>query len=80
MNELLNKIADRMRRCDPEYCESHSVEQTTDDEWDELLAELEAALDALNKVISDGKFVLSWSPGKTRLALSPQSDGDERGA
>lgn len=45
MNELLAKIADRMRRCDPEYCESHSVEQTTDDEWDELLAEVEDACD-----------------------------------
>lgn len=45
MNELLAKVADRMRRCDPEYCESHSVEQTTDDEWDELLSEVEDACD-----------------------------------
>lgn len=45
MNELLAKIADVMRRCDPEYCASHSVDQTTDDEWDDCLAEVEEACD-----------------------------------
>ena len=43
MNELLHKIADAMRRCDPDWCESHNVEQITDDEWDELLEAVEDA-------------------------------------
>ena len=41
--ELLKRVADVMRRCDPEYCESHSVEQTTDEEWDALLEQVEDA-------------------------------------
>jgi hypothetical protein len=41
--ELLKRVADIMRRCDPEYCESHSVEQTTDEEWDDLLEAVEDA-------------------------------------
>lgn len=44
-NELLHKVADVMRRCDDEYCASHSVRHTTDDEWDDLLAEIEDACD-----------------------------------
>jgi hypothetical protein len=43
--DLLKRVADVMRRCDPEYCESHSVDQTTDDQWDDLLAEVEDACD-----------------------------------
>ena len=45
MSALLARVADIMRRCDPEYCESHSVEQTTDEEWDELLMEVEENYD-----------------------------------
>ena len=45
MIELLSKVADVMRRCDPEYAASHSVPETTDDEWDDTLAEVEEALD-----------------------------------
>lgn len=43
---LLKRVADIMRRCDPEYCESHSIEQTTDEEWDECLEAVEDAEDA----------------------------------
>ena len=46
MNELLHKIADAMRRCDPAWCESHKVEQITDEEWDELLEAVEDACEA----------------------------------
>lgn len=42
---LLSRVADVMRRCDPEYCRSHGVGATTDDEWDEILAEVEDAYD-----------------------------------
>lgn len=56
------------RQVDPDYWQDDMAEDG------ELPAELEAALDALNRVISDGKFVLSWSPGKTRMALDSQSD------
>lgn len=60
----------------PILCEPNIAREVDPDYWcdemsedGELPAELETALNALNKVISDGKFVLSWSPGKTRLAL-----------
>ena len=46
VSALLKRVADIMRRCDPEYCESHSVEQTTDEEWDDLLEAVEDAEDA----------------------------------
>ena len=42
--DLLLRIADIMRRCDAEYCASHSVEQTSDEEWDALLEDVEDAL------------------------------------
>jgi hypothetical protein len=42
---LLARVADVMRRCDDDYCLSHRVKHTTDDEWDELLAEVEDAYD-----------------------------------
>ena len=46
MIELLSKVADVMRRCDALYCESHSVVDTTDSEWDAVLAEVEDAVDS----------------------------------
>jgi hypothetical protein len=42
---LIRRVADVMRRCDPEYCRSHGVSATTDDEWDDLLAEIEDTYD-----------------------------------
>jgi hypothetical protein len=61
----------------PILCEPNIARQVEPDYWvdemaedGELPSELEAALDALNEVISKGKFVLSWSPGKTRLDLT----------
>lgn len=65
--------------CRPILCVPSIAREVEPDYWQddmaedgELPAELEAALDVLNKVISDGKFVLSWSPGKTRLSIEAQ--------
>ena len=65
-NELLHKVADLMRRCDGEYCASHSVSHTTDDEWDDLLAEVEEACDPCSE--DEGK------PDPPRRVQRPQSD------
>lgn len=61
----------------PILCEPNMAREVESDYWQdevsedgELPDELEAALDALNKVIREGKFVLSWSSGKTRLDLT----------
>lgn len=66
--------------CRPILCEPNIAHEVEPDYWTDSMAEdgelpgeLEAALDALNKVISDGQFVLSWSPGKTRLSIEAQS-------
>ena len=45
--EMLTALVDLMRRCDPEYCASHSVQPCTDDEWDDTLAEAEEVLEEL---------------------------------
>jgi hypothetical protein len=64
--------------CEPNYAHHVDPDYWADNmtEDGDLPPELEAALDALNKVIRDGNFVLSWSPGKTRLLLdsAPQRD------
>lgn len=44
--ELLKRVADVMRRCDPEFCEAHSAEPTTDEEWDEVLEQVEDSTEA----------------------------------
>ena len=54
MNELLRKVADVMRRCDEEYCRSHSVPPTYDDEWDDLLAEVEEACEVSEEGATGG--------------------------
>ena len=43
--DLIRRVADVMRRCDPAYCASHGVRPTTNAEWDDLLAEVEDAYD-----------------------------------
>ena len=43
MSDLLARVADVMRRCDPEYWASHEVPQTTEAEWDDCLMDLEDA-------------------------------------
>jgi hypothetical protein len=45
--ETLSRIVDCMRGCDPEYVAAHSGKQTTDDEWDDTLAEAEELLESL---------------------------------
>ena len=67
----------------PLLCDANIAHEVDPDYWQDKMAEdgelpgeLEAALDALNKVIREGKFVLSWSASKTRLDLGSQADGD----
>jgi hypothetical protein len=65
----------------PLLCAPNIASQVDPDYWQDDMAEdgdlpgeLEDALRALNKIIQEGKFVLSWSASKTRLALdSPSS-------
>lgn len=45
--ETLSRIVDCMRGCDPEYVAAHSSVATSDDEWDETLAEAEELLESL---------------------------------
>ena len=47
--EMLAALVDLMRRCDPEYCASHSVVQCSDDEWDDTLAEAEEVLEDIEQ-------------------------------
>ena len=44
---LLRQLADVMRRSDPDYCEAHGVEYTTDADWDAALEALEDAIEGL---------------------------------
>lgn len=43
--ELLERVADVMRRSDPEYVESHAVLPTSDEEWDEMIEDVEDYLE-----------------------------------
>ncbi len=45
VNELLSRIADVMRRSDPEYVESHAVLPTSDEEWDAVIEDVENYLE-----------------------------------
>ena len=47
---LLARIADVMRRCDPEYTASHSAAPTSDDEWDDCLAEVEEFVEDIGEI------------------------------
>lgn len=64
----------------PLLCEPNYAREVEPDFWcdelaedGELPAELEAALEALNTVIRQHRFVLSWSPGKTALDCSQEA-------
>ena len=43
--ELLERIADVMRRSDPEYVESHVVLPASDEEWDTVIEDVENYLE-----------------------------------
>ena len=45
VNELLSRIADVMRRSDPEYVESHVVLPASDEEWDTVIEDVENYLE-----------------------------------
>jgi hypothetical protein len=45
--DQLARVVDVMKRADPEFCDSHGVEQCDDEEWDEVLAEAEEYLDEM---------------------------------
>jgi hypothetical protein len=47
---MLNQIVSVMRACDPEYCASHEIDQVTDKEWDDVLAEAEDLLEELESI------------------------------
>ena len=57
--------------CEPNYAHEVDPDYWCDElpEDGDLPGEIEKALESLNAVIRKHKFVLSWSPGKTRLAL-----------
>ena len=59
--EMLTALVDLMRRCDPEYCASHSVQPCTDDEWDDTLAEAEEVLEELEAQCEAG-HPHKWEP------------------
>ena len=46
----LRQLVDATRRLDPDYCESHSLPQTTDEEMDSALARAEDCLDILDEL------------------------------
>jgi len=51
--ELLRQVADVMRRSDPLYVEARPSDEcraTTDDEWDEVLEEVEEFLDDIDAI------------------------------
>ena len=50
---MLNRVVTAMRACDPEYCAAHSIEQVTDDEWDDVLADAEELLEELEAIGPD---------------------------
>jgi uncharacterized UPF0160 family protein len=45
--EALRQLVDMVRRMDPDYIQSHQVEQTTDAEYDAALQRAEDALEQL---------------------------------
>lgn len=47
--EALRLAADAMRRSDPVWCELMGVEQVSDVQWDDALAAVEDALDAMKE-------------------------------
>lgn len=42
---IIRELVDVLRRSDPDYVESHGVEQCTDDEWDAALEKAEDFLE-----------------------------------
>jgi len=51
--ELLRSVADVMRRSDPLYVEARPSDEcsaTTDDEWDEVLEEVETFIDDIDAI------------------------------
>ena len=43
--ELLERVADVMRRSDPEYVASHAVLPASDEEWDDIIEGVENYLE-----------------------------------
>lgn len=73
-DEQFDPVDLRPLLCDPIIAREVDPDYWCDDmaEDGELPAELEEALKALNAVIKQHQFVLSWSPSKVRLDLSPE--------
>lgn len=44
--DLLVRLRDGLRRLDPAWCQLHDAEQISDEELDDLIGELEEAVDA----------------------------------
>ena len=45
--DLLSRIVATMNCCDEEFCLSHDCDQTTDEDWDEIIHEAEDLLDEI---------------------------------